>query len=123
MKKYATFFFYLIALAAASYFLREYLHVPREFIISLIISLCVIAWMGRQKKSYLPAIGTILVVGHLLWMAWIFIPVYSHEPDIRQWYRKTPTIIRPLPETSSGIILHLEHAGRTTTLQKNQLNI
>lgn len=121
MKKYGIFFFYLVALAAAGYFLREYLHTPREFIISLIISLVIIARIARQKKSYLPLVGSILLIGHMLRMIWIFIPVYNHQPDIRQWYRKTPNMIRSLPETNSGVLLFLEHAWKTTTLQANQL--
>ncbi len=121
MKKYGTFLFYLVALAAVSYFLRQYLHAPREFIISLIISLAIIARIARQKKSYLPIIGTILLIGHMIRLIWLFIPVYNHQPDIRQWYRKAPTTIRSLPGASSGVNLLLEHAGKNTMPSSIQL--
>jgi|GEM_PF-6192212 len=103
MKKSLTALFYLIAFAAASYFLREYLQAPRSFIISLIISLAIILYLVQQRSRYLLAIGATLLIGHAIRLIGIFIPVYEHTPDIRQRYRRNPSMLRATADASPDI--------------------
>ncbi len=90
MKKLLTTLFYLVAFAAVSYFLREYLHAPKAFIISLIISLGIVVILAAMKSKFLRPLGILLLASHTLWLIGIFIPVYNSQPDIRQRYRRAP---------------------------------
>ena len=115
MKKTLTYLFYIAAFAAVSYFLREYLNAPKEFIISLIISLAIILLMIAKKSPYVRTIGIILIVFHAIWLIGYFIPVYENTPDIRQRYRRNPSILLTLSSEDTGTVVTLIDHGKTLT--------
>lgn len=127
MKKTLTALFYLIAFGAIVYFLRYYLHAPREFIISLILSLAIIGILVRKKNSYLIAIGSSLLIIHIVWLIAIFIPVYEEQLDIRRWYRQNPSLLTQLPgatvETQVLLSNNKQLSFNSTELVANPLAI
>lgn len=116
MKKVLTVVFYLGAFGAVSYFLWQYLHIPRVFLISLIASLALVLILAANKSRYMRPVGIILLAIHMVWLATYFIPVYEKTPDIRQRYRRSPNTIRTLSSVSSGLIVTLVSQEQTQTL-------
>lgn len=53
MKKFGMGLFYIVAFCGISYFLWEYLNAPREFIVSLIISVLIIGVLAWKKSPYM----------------------------------------------------------------------
>lgn len=77
--------------------------------------------MVWQRKKYTAFIGSLLLVIHIIWLAWILIPIYNNTPDIRQRYRRTPSMIRSLLSNSTGMTIIIEHAGKASTLSPSDL--
>lgn len=120
MKKSFLFLFYLCALVATSYFLWQYLQAPKPLIISLIISLCIIWICVRQKSRYTSFVGVTLLSIHMIWFLGFSIPTYDKEPDIRQWYRRSPNMLFSL-STNTWTLITLTHGNNIYTTRADTL--
>ena len=70
--------------------------------------------MVQQRSAYLKLVGVLLCSVHIMRLIGYIIPVYEHSPDIRVWYRSTPSLLSSNIGTSSGIYVTLESASEST---------
>jgi len=110
LNKRLSFIGILIVLAAASYFFRYSIELPKALIISILISVFIVAFLLSQKSSAVKPVGGLLLIVNMVWFIGNFIPVYDQVPDIRpRYYAQHNTLFSFLDTT--GLSVQITHAG------------
>lgn len=93
------------------FFLWYYLQLPLAFVISIVVSIILIALALKYKSSLVRGLCVFLIAAHMVRLALYLVPVYDKQPDVRLRYRSAPSALFSIPGSEGSMQLSIEEKG------------